>query len=242
MPGIRSYLKKKMTVDMIFNSADRMLVLGEYWKKQMATIVNPDKIEILYNGAECPRENPYNVDGKCILYMGLLNRTKGTYDLVDAIELINNELPSEIKVYLCGVDEKGDVTRYVLEKALQDRFFMPGWINKNTRLELFKNTLICVLPSYYEGLSMTVIEAMCYGIPMVTTNISTMPELLGDEIEKIEPGDIRKLAELIIELVTNRELRFKNSKIEYERARDKFSQDIIMKRTIDIYREVNKMN
>lgn len=47
--------KKQVMVAKIFSSADRMLVLGEYWKKQMATIIHADKIEILYNGAECPR-------------------------------------------------------------------------------------------------------------------------------------------------------------------------------------------
>lgn len=232
--------RKQVTVAKIFNSADQMLVLGEYWKKQMATIVAVDKIEVLYNGAECPEENPYNADGKYILYMGLLKKTKGTYDLIDAIKLIDSELSQEIKVYLCGVDENGETAQYVTEHGLQNRIVMPGWIDKNTRLALFKNTQICVLPSYFEALSMTVVEAMCYGIPMITTNISTMPELLGDEIEKIEPGNVHKLAELVLELVRNRELRLNNSKIEYARAKEKFSQDKIMKRTVDIYNEVEQ--
>lgn len=232
--------RKQVMVAKIFSSADRMLVLGEYWKKQMATIIHADKIEILYNGAECPRENPYNTNGKYILYMGLLKKTKGTYDLIDAIKLIDNELSQDIKVYLCGVDENGETARYVAKQGLQNRIVMPGWINKSTRLELFKNTQICALPSYFEALSMTVIEAMCYGIPMVTTNISTMPELLGDEIEKIEPGDVQGLAELIRKLVRSRELRLNNSRIEYSRAKEKFSQEKIMRRTVDIYNEVEQ--
>lgn len=232
--------RKQVTVAQIFNSADRMLALGKYWKKQMATIINADKIEVLYNGAECPRENLYNADGKYIVYMGLLKKTKGTYDLIDAIKLIDGNLSQDIKVYLCGVDENGETARYVAKQGLQNRIVMPGWIDKNTRLELFKNTQICVLPSYFEALSMTVIEAMCYGIPMVTTNISTMPELLGDEIEKIEPGDVQGLAELICKLVQSKELRLNNSRIEYSRAKEKFSQEKIMRRTVDIYNEVEQ--
>ena len=138
--------KKQVMVAKIFSSADRMLVLGEYWKKQMATIIHADKIEILYNGAECPRENPYNTNGKYILYMGLLKKTKGTYDLIDAIKLIDNDLSQDIKVYLCGVDENGETARYVAKQGLQNRIVMPGWINKSTRLELLKNTQICALP------------------------------------------------------------------------------------------------
>lgn len=75
---------------------------------------------------------------------------------------------------------------------------------------------------------------------MVTTNISTMPELLGDEIEKIEPGDVQGLAELIRKLVRSRELRLNNSRIEYSRAKEKFSQEKIMRRTVDIYNEVEQ--
>ena len=230
--------RKQVTVAKIFNSADQMLVLGEYWKKQMATIVAVDKIEVLYNGAECPEENPYNADGKYILYMGLLKKTKGTYDLIDAIKLIDSELSQEIKVYLCGVDENGETAQYVTEQGLQNRIVMPGWIDKNTRLALFKNTQICVLPSYFEALSMTVIESMCYGIPIITTNISTMPELLGNRITLIQPGNVQQLANEILRLNQNASLRVEMSNIEYQRAKKYFSVDTIMKRTINIYNDL----
>lgn len=226
---------KKKIVKKIFDSSDRMLVLGDYWKKQIATIIENEKIDVLYNGSECPIDNPYNVEGKDILYLGLLKKTKGTYDLVDAIKLIDDVLPEDIKVYLCGVDETGEMMQYVVNQGLQNRIELPGWIDKNTRLELFKNTQMCVLPSYFEALSMTVIESMCYGIPMVTTNISTMPELLGDEIDLVEPGDIQGLSKLILKYTRNKEIRLKVSNIEYSRAKSKFDVNAIMKRTVNIY-------
>ena len=228
-------LKKQFSVSKILNSADRILVLGEYWKKQMVKIVNANKIEVLYNGAECPSQNLYNIDGKYILYMGVFKKAKGIYDLIDAIKIIDNQLPPDIKVYLCGMDENGKTKKYVMEHGLNNRIVMPGWIDKGTRLELFKNTQICVLPSYFEALSMTVIEAMCYGIPIVTTNISTMPELLGNKITLIQPGNVPQLANEILSLNQNTNLRMKMSNIEYQRAKRKFSVDIIMKKTINIY-------
>lgn len=229
---------KKKIVKKILDSSDRMLVLGDYWKKQIATIIENEKIDVLYNGSECPIDNPYNVEGKDILYLGLLKKTKGTYDLVDAIKLIDDVLPEDIKVYLCGVDETGEMMQYVVNQGLQNRIELPGWIDKNTRLELFKNTQMCVLPSYFEALSMTVIESMCYGIPMVTTNISTMPELLGNRITLIQPGNVQQLANEILRLNQNANLRVEMSNIEYQRAKKYFSVDTIMKRTINIYNDL----
>ena len=238
--------RKQVTVAKIFNSADQMLVLGEYWKKQMATIVAVDKIEVLYNGVECPEENPYNADGKYILYMGLLKKTKGTYDLIDAIKLIDSELSQEIKVYLCGVDENGETEKlcgkadaeYVTEHGLQNRIVMPGWIDKNTRLALFKNTQICVLPSYYEALSMTALESMAYGIPLVTTDISTMPELLGSQIKLVNPGDINGLAKEILSLEKDKMKRCQYSEIEYDRAKNIFKKELIFDRVIGFYEKL----
>lgn len=233
---------RKKRVAKILNNADKVLVLGEYWKNQMTTIIDGSKIDILYNGAECPEKNLYNANGEIILHMGVLKKTKGTYDLVDAIKLIDDKLPNNEKIFLCGVDETGEVKKYVEKCNLKDRVVMTGWIDKNRRLEFFKNTKICVLPSYFEALSMTVIESMCYGIPMITTDISTMGELLGNEIERVKPGDIKKLADLILKLSGNLELRKRISEIEYHRAKEKFSVTIIMKKTIEIYNELFQMN
>lgn len=231
-------LKRQFSVSKILNSADRILVLGEYWKKQMVKIASANKIEILYNGSKCPPRNLYNNDGKCILYMGVLKATKGVYDLIEAIKIIDNQLPSDVKVYLCGMDENGKAKKYVMEHGLNNRIVMPGWIDKGTRLELFKNTQMCVLPSYFEALSMTVIESMCYGIPIITTNISTMPELLGNRITLIQPGNVQQLANEILRLNQNANLRVEMSNIEYQRAKKYFSVDTIMKRTINIYNDL----
>ena len=228
----------KIIVSKIFNKADKMLVLGEYWKEQMSVLIPEEKIKVLYNGAECPNSNPYNPNGQYILYLGLLKKTKGTYDLVDAIKKIDDKLPKEVKVYFCGSDETGDIKQYVEKSRLQDRIILPGWISKEQRLELFANAQMCVLPSYFEALSMTAIESMCYGIPMVTTNISTMPELLGNDIELVEPGDIEGLATMILKLNNDVELRKCISSIEYSRAKNIFSVEKIIASTLGIYKNL----
>ncbi len=230
--------KRQKRVSQILSSSDRMLVLGKFWKYQIKTLIPEEKIRVLYNGALCASYNQYNVDGDILLYLGLLKKTKGTYDLVDAVKLIDKEIPQQIKIYLCGIDEKEDMPQYIEERNLQDRFVLLGWIDHNQKLELFKRTAICVLPSYFEALSMTVIEAMCYGIPVVTTDISTMRELVGADVLLTQPGDIRALADHIKNLLLNRQMRINYSKHLYARATEQFSIEENIKNTLQIYNEL----
>lgn len=225
-------------VKKIFNSPDKVLVLGDYWRDQLTRLIPKEKIDVLYNGAECSNFNSYNNDGNIILYMGLIKKTKGTFDLVDAIAQINKELPSDIRVYICGADEEGCMVQYIREKKLEDRIVLPGWISKEQRLELFKNTIVSVLPSYFEALSMTVIESMCYGIPVLTTNITTMPELLGEDVELVLPGDIPQLGKYLLTLINDRTLRTKISDIEYKRAKKFFSVEKNIESTLSIYHSI----
>lgn len=229
---------EKTIVLSIFNKADRMLVLGTYWKELMTALVPIEKIEVLYNGANCPASNLYNENGNYIVYFGLLKKTKGVYDLVNAIKMIDKELSKDIKVYLCGSDETGNMPFYVEKQQLQNRIILTGWVSKERQSELFKNAQICVLPSYFEALSMTVIESMCYGIPVITTNISTMSELLGDDIEMIEPGDVNALASLILKLNRDIDLRKRMSEIEYSRAKNIFAMENIINSILKIYKQL----
>lgn len=228
---------RKKQVKKIFNSCDRMLVLGEYWKKQLSEIVLKEKIEVLYNGIVCPTENKYNSKGKYILFLGMITRRKGAFDLINAIKMIESCLEDNIKVLLCGLDADGEAERYVKKLNLEHRILFPGWITQQKKLEYFKNTSLCVLPSYFEGLSMTVIEAIAYGIPVITTNISTMPEILGDRVHMIEPGDIQDLACNIEMLINDEENRIKQSDYVYKRATKIFSIENNINKILDIYKK-----
>lgn len=230
-------IRKQNFIKKIFKKSDRILVLGVYWEKQLEKLVDANKLEVLYNGSDCPMENMYNVDGQNILYLGLLKKTKGIYDLLNAIEYVNDKLEKDIVLYLCGKDEEGDLAQIISDKHLDDRIQMLGWISKEKRLELFKNTVICILPSYFEALSMTVIESMCYGIPIITTSISTMPELIGDVIPLVEPGDYKGIGNLLVELLSDKKLRVRCSEGLYNRAVAKFSVKQNIDHTLMIYHD-----
>lgn len=231
---------KKHKVKKIFNSCNKMLVLGEYWKNQLLEIVAAEKLIVLYNGTDCSNTNRYNYRGKNILFLGMITERKGAYDLIDAVKKIDTRIETDIKFLLCGFDEDNKAKVYVNGLGLQNRILFPGWVGKEEKENLFKYTRICVLPSYFEGLSMTVIESIAHGIPVVTTNISTMSEILGVDIHLIEPGDVTDLADTLYELITNDNMRMEQSRLVYERSKLLFSTEKNIKNTMDIYKDCLK--
>lgn len=230
--------KKQKKIIKILGNGDKILVLGKYWENQMSEIISPEKLEVLYNGVEVPENNPFNVDGQNIIYMGVMKKEKGIYDLLDAVKIIDDKLASNIQLLLCGNDLEGDILDRIADLGLSHRIKCLGWISGKEKDQIYQNAMLAVLPSYFEGLSMAVIEAMANGIPILTTNISTMPEVLGENCKLVNPGDVEALAESILELCSNKEKRDYISAMEYDRAKNKFSMEKNTQRLLDIYCEL----
>ena len=231
-------VNKKKKIRDFFSCADRVFVLGEYWKNELTEIIPDNKMFVLYNGVDCPEKNPYETTSRDIVYFGVMRKEKGTYDLIKAIEVINDRLPSDIKVYLCGNDLEGNIRETITNAGLENRFVLPGWVDGNVKEDIYKKASIDVLPSYYEGLSMTILEAMARGIPVITTNISTMPEVLGENGVLVQPGDYNDLAEKILQMSLDDVKRIQVSKDEFGRANVLFSKRIFIDNTLKHYSDL----
>lgn len=226
---------KKRKIRQVFENADQVFVLGEYWKKELTEIIPLNKLTVLYNGVDCPKENPYNPDARNIVYFGVMRKEKGIYDLINAIGLIDNQLPGDVKVILCGKDLEGNIPETIEKAGLKDRFVLPGWVTGEQKQEIVRSAMIDILPSYYEGLSMTILEAMANGIPVITTTISTMPEVLGESGIMVEPGDTLALSKAILKLINNKSERVSISNIERERIYKRFTNEIMIDETLKDY-------
>jgi len=230
--------RKKKKICGIFSCSDKVFVLGEYWKEQLKKIVPKNKLIVLYNGIKQEEKNNYSLSSNNIVYFGVMNQAKGTYDLIKAIKKIDEFLPSSMKVILCGNDLEGKVEKMIRSLGIENRFILPGWVIGKTKERIYRNAMIDVLPSYFEGLSMTILEAMAKGIPVVTTHISTMPEVIGTTEGLVEPGDVNGLAMRILSLVRNPEKRLELSRDEFERINSIFSVDVFVTNTLKQYKRV----
>lgn len=234
-PIVKNIIRK------ILLCSDKVLVLGEYWKKELKLLIPEDRIEVVYNGVNIPESNRYCRQARNIVFMSVFKREKGILDLLEAIKLIDNILAPDIIVQLCGYDEKGEIQERIKQLNLTKRIQYVGWVTEMAKEQIYRGAMLSVLPSYFEGLSISILEAMANGIPVITTNISTMPEVIGNNMYLVEPGDIRTLSEKILELCIYEDRRIKLSQSEYKRARGNFSMEQNIEKVLEIYENLLNM-
>ena len=241
----RQNIVVKKIIEKIFCSADKMIVLGDLWLPFMKKVMgneNESKLAVLHNAVNVPSSNSYNLDATEILFYGMLIQRKGIDDLLEAFRAIKDEVPIEIKLALYGddYDSEEKIEAKIKRFDLEGRAEYRGWLTPENREKVFSKAIVNVLPSYNEGLPMTILESMGHGIPNISTNIAAIPEAISDGINGylITPGDINSLKEKMKNVILNRKIREKFSESAYETAKKEFSIDSHINRLLKIYKDI----
>ncbi len=201
--------KKKDLYKKIFNKADAIIVLSNYWKKQVEQIViKPGKIKVIYNPCPEVKQKSDLLKQKTILFAGTLNERKGYSDLLRAFSKIAAQFP-EWKIVFAGNGEIELAIKLSISLNISNNVIFKGWISGMEKEKLFNTSTIFCLPSYAEGFPMAVLDAWAYGLPVITTPVGGLPDVLihGKNALVFQPGDIDMLAENLKELMTNVNLR-----------------------------------
>lgn len=229
--------QQKKFVNETLKLADVNIVLSKRLVPMITNKAPEAKVKVLYNAVSVYEKNPYNMSASNILFLGRLGRRKGTYDLLDAVKIIDSDIPENVKLYLCGDGEIDNIKVKINELGLQKRIAFIGWIDGKQKAEFMYNTSITVLPSYNEGLPMAILESMAYGIPCISTNIASIPEVIFDNKNGflIRPGDIEGLAKSLLELINNFDKRKRFSENSYDLITKNFSLDNHVSQLISLY-------
>lgn len=204
--------KKNLYYNM-FLRADGVIALSNYWKTQIEDLIgSSNKIKIIYN--PCPK---VKIDSsiekeKIILFAGTLNKRKGYKDLIEGFGLIANKY-KDWKIIFAGNGELEKAELYAKKFNVFNQIIFKGWISGNEKDNLFKKSSIFCLPSYAEGFPMAVLDAWAYGIPVITTPVGGLPEIIKHKENAMvfNAGDINELSRNIEDLITQVDLRRKIS-------------------------------
>lgn len=221
-------IKKKEIINSMLNKVDINIVLSERLVSTITSKAPDANVGVLYNAVNTYDKIMFNNLSNEILFLGRLGERKGTYDLLDVmIRNKNYFMKKNIKFNLCGDGDLDNVKKIVDDNNLGQIVNHVGWINSADKKVIFNNTLINILPSYNEGLPMTILETMAYGIPNISTKIASIPEVIDDEKNGflIEPGDKNTMFEKICFLIENEKDRKKMSERAYKTICDNFSLD-----------------
>lgn len=197
--------------------ADLNIVLSERLIPIIKEKAPHANVRVLYNAVHTYNSNPYNINGKYILFLGRLGKRKGAYDLLKCIKMLDDKIPHDIQFCMCGDGEIEQVKDKIKESGIGHRIAHVGWIDCKQKQKFLSNTIINVLPSYNEGLPMAILETMAYGIPNISTNIASIPEVLhdGENGFIIVPGDIKTLSDRVVSLLIDAGLRASFSRESY---------------------------
>ena len=232
-----SNLKGKRSIERILALTDINIVLSKYQKREMEKKFPDARFIVLYNAVAGNVENCYNTEAVNILFVGRLGRRKGIFDLLEVVEKIDYMLDRKIVLDICGDGEVEKVRRKIEEKRLGHRVVHLGWCSRKELEEHYSNAMLYVLPSYYEGLPMSVLEAMSHGVPCVASRVAAIPEVIqeGHNGLLVEPGNIEGIRKAVECLVNDPKLRKRLGEKGYESIQKKFLLDDGMNKLQKIY-------
>lgn len=233
-------LKKQVEVRKILDLADKVIILGEYWRDFISSILkHPERIQVVYNAVSVPKTYCYDKSSNRVLFLGAVSKRKGIPILLDALQNTSDSISEQCIVDIYGPDVEGNIEREISNRKLDTWVHYCGWLNKEEKKTILAHTSVNVLPSYNEGLPMTLLEAMSYGIPSITTNVAAIPEAINVKNGIVlQPGNVDELSKALKELILNQPKREQLSLKAYQDAVKRFSIEKHIAVIQDIYKEL----
>lgn len=182
------------------NKAQVFVVLSDEWADFFRPIVKEEKIMILQNAVPVPEKPKTSYDDHNLLFLGRLCKEKGISELLDVIPRAAEKYP-DIKLYLGGVWEDAGLEKKAA--AIQEHVEYLGWIGGKQKKMYMKKCSVFVLPTYFEGQPISLLEAMAEGMTVISTEVGGIPQIVSDGQEGIliPPKDTQKLYESICTLL-----------------------------------------
>ncbi len=250
-PNLRAYLNK--AVPRSVHRADLVLADSQNTKDDLVELlgVNPQRIEVIYPGVEerfRPIEDQallenvrrrYNLPTRFILGLGTLEPRKNFPRFIEAFASLQVSKFASLHLVIAG--RPGwlyeGIFAAVERLGLEGKVAFPGFIADEDLPALYNLAELFVFPSLYEGFGLPVLEAMACGTPVVCSNTSSLPEIVGDAALTFDPLDVTEIAAKIEEVLHNEALREEMREKGLQQAA-KFSWERTAQETLEVYREV----
>ncbi len=253
LPSRLAFAYAKASMWSATRTADRVLTVSEASKRDILRFfdIPPERVEVIYNaiderflGAADPTRmdltrQRYQLDHPFVLYVGNIKPHKNVERLVEAFALARRHAPDDLKLIIIG-DElskypvlRQSVHRHKLDKHVRFLGFQP----QETLAAFYRLARAFVFPSLYEGFGLPPLEAMACGTPVVTSNVSSLPEVAGGAALLVDPYDAEAIAGGIVSAVTDEAVRHDLIAKGLARAHD-FSWKQSVAKIHEIYMEV----
>jgi glycosyltransferase involved in cell wall biosynthesis len=229
---IRSVLQRSRVV----------LALTDEWRRTLSDIAPAARVEVLVN----PVELPAHASGRApatarnvVLFLGLLQRSKGAHDLLEAFAALPPAC-GKARLVLAGIGDVDGLRRRAEKLGLNQRVYLPGWIDSREKHHWLEQATCLALPSYAEGLPMAVLEALAHGVPVVASAVGGIPSVIrhGQTGFLTAPGAVGEISQHLATLLTDRRARDEMGNSGRRLIEDGYATNQVLARLGHIYAEL----
>ena len=239
---LNSCEKKKRKIASLINNTDCLICLSESWKVFFTNNFSPKRIEIIPNIIAAPnqkQENHKNTKPLVFQFLGFIDGPKGVWLLLETIKQHKQELLGKVVFNIGGNGKTDKLQRLIKEYRLEEIVFYNGWVSGKLKQQLLNDADVYILPSYNEGLPISILEAMSYSLPILSTSVGGIPEIVSDDNGiLIEPGDKTQLWTAIEYFIyANKSILNKMGQISKGKAKPHLP-DEVEKKLIKLYKTI----
>lgn len=242
----------KFLVPKSLKKTKKIIAVSETTKKDIVKLfkIPAAKIKVIYEGfagdkvkvAEAATLKKYKLASPYILFVGTIEPRKNLVGLIQAFAEVNKDRRlKNYQLILAGAegwkDEKVFKTIQDLKLGMKIKYL--GYVSHDDKLNLMRRATCFVFPSFYEGFGLPVLEAMAIGTPVITSNLSSLPEVAGQAAILVNPAKKEEITKALKKVLGNEHLRQQMSNNGREQAR-KFSWSKCVQETLKVYQGVFK--
>jgi glycosyltransferase involved in cell wall biosynthesis len=243
----------------VLSGAARIFAVSNFTKIEIERLfgIPAGRIEVVYNAIDerllqghanaADRQliaERYQVTYPFLLYAGRISPHKNVVRMIEAFSALKTELEKDqvfpdLKLIIIGDDVSGnpDLRRTVIRSGVQNDVRFLGFVPIEVLRTFYDAAKIFVFPSLYEGFGLPPLEAMAHGTPVVTSNVSSLPEVVGNAAVLVPPENVFEIMRALQRVLLDQPLREKMKERSYRQAA-KFSWEKSVRRIMDAYQEV----
>ena len=235
---------ERRIIDYFVRGFDRVLVVSERFQTYLEAEVPGANVHIVPNPIQCSEfpfvERSRPTTATRFLFAGAIVEGKGVFDLIEAVSLVRDQLPDASFKLIGGGGELEECRRRITARGLGDLMSMPGFVDESEKRTLFRTCDVLVLPSHFEALPVSVLEASSSGMAVVATDVGGVTSAVIDGVTGlvVPPRDPRRLGDALVALAADAELRRSMGAAGAAHVRARFDAPIVAASLIASFNEL----
>ncbi len=237
-------MRKRKLIHKIYGKCFRIIALSDEWKERLSLIVDADRIRVIPNystlHADALDERLSRPCGGKVLFLGEIGERKGCHDIPAIAAGVIRRVP-DARFIIGGAGtpaEEERVRKDFARRGITGAEF-PGWVRGEDKDRLLREADLFFLPSYNEGMPMSILDAMGYALPVVSTDVGGIHHLVHDGINGfcLKPGDTDGLADAVVSILGDEDRRRSFSRNSFDIVESEYSLQSHLEKLENIYTE-----